>query len=71
MFLFVVLSPIVMIFMRNRRKVLAWMLAAMWFAYVIYETGISMGSNIRVDLVIILPALALGSILSFWWLTRD
>lgn len=69
-FLIIVLSPIYMFFVRKRPKVLAWTLATMWMSFLAYMTGQVSSSNIPVDLVFILPALVLGSILAFWWLWR-
>ena len=50
-------APLVTYFLRGRRGRLAALLAVQFAAYVAYETGISIQTNIRFDLLLIYPAI--------------
>jgi hypothetical protein len=56
---------------RAKRHVRRLLFACQAIVYLLYESGISMQTNIRIDFFLILPALALGLSLAFGPLSRS
>jgi len=53
-------APVLSCVLRRRRRHLRLVLAAQLLLYIIYETGFSIGANIRADVLLIYPVILLN-----------
>jgi hypothetical protein len=57
LFLIVMLIPLLSLLMRRRAKALLFLLVAQILVYLLYETGVSVDTNIRFDIPLVVIAI--------------